>query len=79
LTLTDSDADGDLFGPATAEINRLEQPTGMCAWDRGCSQPATHNVVQYDSTTAEDLVDGVDANYCEPHAHARKARLDEWE
>jgi hypothetical protein len=39
-----------------------------------------HNVVQYDAWTAEDQVDGgVDANYCEAHAVAMKARLEEWE
>jgi hypothetical protein len=30
-----------------------------------------------DAATDEDLLDGVDANYCEPHARAMKARLEE--
>jgi hypothetical protein len=71
--------DSDDDDKAVAEINRLETPSGQCAWDRGCSAPATHNVVQYDRVTTEDLVDGVDANYCEPHARAMKARLEEIE
>jgi len=61
------------------ELNRLEQPSGVCQWSDGCSAPATYNVCQYDDATAEDLVDGVDANFCEPHARALKARIDEWE
>lgn len=64
---------------AIVEINRLDEPSGQCAWDQGCTELATHNVVQYDSMTTEDVVDGMDANYCEAHAHAMKARLEEWE
>jgi hypothetical protein len=40
---------------------------------------AAFKVVQYDSLTTENLVDGVDANYCEPHTRAMLARLGEVE
>jgi hypothetical protein len=70
----DDDADR-----ALAEINRLDGSTGTCQWDKGCTETATHNVCQYDPITTETLPDGVDANYCEPHARAMKVRLEEWE
>ena len=61
------------------EINPLSVPDGRCQWDRGCSRPATHNVCQYDATTAHTLQDGVDASFCRAHARAFKARIDERE
>jgi hypothetical protein len=72
------DVGEDPFGSAATEVNKLDEPTRVCRWD-GCSEPATHNVCQYDSSTGETLVDGVDADYCEPHARARAALVGEWE
>jgi hypothetical protein len=75
----EDDEDDDPFGPAVTELNGLDAPIGQCQWDRGCSEPATFNVAQYDVSTAEDLLEGVDANFCEPHARAMAARLGEYE
>lgn len=62
------------------EINLLDAPVGTCAWDKGCAAPATHNVCQYDPVTMETLFEGaVDANFCEPHARAMKARIGKYE
>jgi hypothetical protein len=60
-------------------LNVLEQPEGSCVWDRGCDQPATYNVCQYNPSTMMDLLEGVDSNYCEPHARAMRARIGEYE
>lgn len=75
----DEDDDDNPFGPAVVELNLLDAPVGTCEWDKGCIAPATHNLVQYDAFTAMDMVEGVDENYCQPHAIAMKARLEEWE
>ena len=70
---------GGLF-EARTEVTRLRQPTAeRCQWDRGCTEPATHEVTQYNPTSLEDLVDGYSALLCEPHAHAMRARLGEYE
>lgn len=36
---------------AETEINPLEPPYGPCQWERGCREPATHNVCQVDIET----------------------------
>ena len=61
------DVDDGLY-EAVTEINVLEAPSSeRCQWDKGCPE-ATHNVVQYNPYSLEDLVDRVDLLMCEPHA-----------
>jgi hypothetical protein len=66
--------------PPITELNLLATPSGTCQWDRGCDQPATYNVCQFDAITGETLIEGyVDADFCEPHARAMRARIGEYE
>jgi hypothetical protein len=70
----------DLDDPPVTELNVLAAPSGPCQWDRGCDQLATHNVCQVDAITGETLIEGcVDADFCEPHARAMRARIGEYE
>ena len=62
----------DIMGANFYHSNQWEFPDTRLRWEdtpRDARWKPFHRM----------LVDGVDANYCEPHAHARKARLDEWE
>jgi hypothetical protein len=65
------DDDPDDEQPPITELNALEQPGGVWQWDRGCLALATQNECRYGPVTAESLIHGVAANYCEPHARAR--------
>jgi len=79
VLVDDDDDDGGLY-EAVTEINVLEAPSSArCQWDKGCVEPATHNVCQYNPYSLEDLVDGVDLLMCETHARAMVSRLSEWE
>lgn len=72
--------DDDGLHEVVVEINVLEAPfSERCTWDKGCSEPATHNVCQYNPVSLEDAIDGVDLLMCEPHARAMVFRLSEWE
>jgi hypothetical protein len=82
--MTDQPAWEELDDPGDpspiTELNLLAAPSSTCQWGRGCDQPATYNVCQFDAVTGETLIEGcVDADFCEPHAHAMRARIGEYE